>query len=35
VASLVLLADDDAGWRPHTFHNQVLGTVMGISFAAV
>ena len=28
------LVDDD-GWRPNTFHNQVLGTVMGISFAAV
>jgi hypothetical protein len=33
VASLVLLADDDPGWRPHAFHNQVLGTVMGISYA--
>jgi hypothetical protein len=33
VASLVLLADDDPGWRPHAFHNQLLGTVMGISFA--
>lgn len=33
VASLVLLADDDPGWRPQAFHNQILGTVMGISFA--
>ncbi|WP_228895173.1 DUF4351 domain-containing protein [Pseudoduganella aquatica] len=33
VASLVLLADDDPGWQPHAFHNQILGTVMGISFA--
>lgn len=33
VASLVLLADDDPHWRPHAFHNCVLGTVMGISFA--
>lgn len=32
VASLVLLADDDPGWRPHAFHNQLLGTVMGMSF---
>lgn len=31
--SLVLLADDDPHWRPHAFHNCVLGTVMGISFA--
>ncbi|WP_157200800.1 hypothetical protein [Massilia sp. Root351] len=22
-----------AGWRPHAFRNQILGTVMGISFA--
>jgi uncharacterized protein YbgA (DUF1722 family) len=34
VASLVLLADDDPKWRPQAFHNKVLGTVMGISFAA-
>ena len=34
VASLVLLADDDPGWRPHAFHNQLLGTEMGISFAS-
>jgi hypothetical protein len=33
VASLVLLADEDPHWRPHAFHNCVLGTVMGISFA--
>jgi hypothetical protein len=33
VASLVLLADDDPEWRPNAFHNDVLGTVMGISFA--
>lgn len=33
VASLVVLADDDPQWRPHSFHNEVLGTVMGISFA--
>jgi hypothetical protein len=33
VASLVLLADSDPGWRPHAFHNELLGTVMGISFA--
>lgn len=35
VASLVLLADDDPAWRPHAFHNQVLGTVMGISYPMV
>ena len=34
VASLVLLADEDARWRVDGFHNRVLGTVMGISFAA-
>ncbi|MRW83686.1 hypothetical protein GJ698_06215 [Pseudoduganella sp. FT26W] len=34
VASLVLLADDDPVWRPQAFHNSLLGTVMGISFAA-
>lgn len=33
VASLVLLTDDDGNWHPHAFHNDVLGTVMGISFA--
>jgi hypothetical protein len=33
VASLVLLADNDPNWRPQAFHNEVLGTVMGISFA--
>jgi len=33
VASLVVLADDDAGWRPQAFHSEVLGTRMGISFA--
>jgi hypothetical protein len=33
VASLVLLADDDPKWRPGAFHNRLLGTVMGISFA--
>lgn len=33
VASLVLLADEDPGWRPRAFHNCVLGTVMGISYA--
>ncbi|HEY0586074.1 MAG TPA: DUF4351 domain-containing protein [Pseudoduganella sp.] len=33
VASLVLLADDDAHWRPSAFHNELLGTRMGISFA--
>ncbi|WP_167761449.1 DUF4351 domain-containing protein [Duganella callida] len=33
VASLVLLADEDPNWRPHAFHIEVLGTVMGISFA--
>lgn len=32
VASLVLLADDNPNWRPNAFHNQVLGTTMGISF---
>ncbi|MYM72258.1 DUF4351 domain-containing protein [Duganella sp. FT134W] len=32
VASLVLLADDDPNWRPNAFHNQLLGTKMGISF---
>jgi hypothetical protein len=34
VASLVLLADDDPRWLPRAFHNEVLGTVMGISFAS-
>ena len=33
VASLVLLADEDPHWLPAAFHNEVLGTVMGISFA--
>jgi hypothetical protein len=33
VASLVLLADEDPMWRPHAFHTDVLGTIMGISFA--
>ncbi len=33
VASLVLLADEDPNWRPNAFHNQLLGTKMGISFA--
>jgi hypothetical protein len=33
VASLVLLADDDPNWRPTAFHNELLGTKMGISFA--
>lgn len=33
VASLVLLADEDPNWRPSAFHNQLLGTKMGISFA--
>ncbi|NYE61837.1 hypothetical protein FHW58_003044 [Duganella sp. 1224] len=33
VASLVLLADEDANWRPSAFHNTLLGTQMGISFA--
>ena len=33
VASLVVLADSDPDWRPQSFHNEVLGTVMGISFA--
>lgn len=33
VASLALLADEDPKWRPAAFHNRVLGTVMGISFA--
>ncbi len=32
VASLVLLADEDPHWHPAAFHNDVLGTVMGISF---
>lgn len=32
VASLVVLADSDPDWRPQSFHNDVLGTVMGISF---
>ena len=35
VASLVVLADEVADWRPNAFHNKVLGTVMGISFATV
>jgi hypothetical protein len=33
VASLVLLADEDPNWQPNAFHNQLLGTKMGISFA--
>lgn len=33
VASIVLLADEDPNWRPNAFHNQLLGTKMGISFA--
>jgi len=33
VASLVLLADKSPSWRPNSFHNVLLGTVMGISFA--
>ncbi|WP_374583114.1 Rpn family recombination-promoting nuclease/putative transposase [Pseudoduganella sp.] len=33
VASLVLLADEDPGWRPQDFHVGALGTVLGISFA--
>lgn len=33
VASLVLLADENPGWHPNDFYNEVLGTVMGISFA--
>jgi len=33
VASLVLLADEDPNWLPAAFHNELLGTVMGISFA--
>jgi hypothetical protein len=33
VASLVVLADDRPNWRPCAFHNRLLGTVMGISFA--
>jgi len=32
VASLVLLADEIPTWRPSAFHNEVLGTTMGISF---
>ncbi len=34
VASLVLLADAGKRWRPNAFHNCVLGTEMGIRFAA-
>lgn len=33
VASLVVLADEDSRWRPHAFHTELLGTVMGISFS--
>lgn len=33
VASLVLLADEDPNWRPHSFEVAVLGTKMGISFS--
>lgn len=33
VASLVLLADEDPGWRPNAFQVVVLGTATGISFA--
>jgi hypothetical protein len=33
VASLVVLADEDLHWRPHAFHIEALGTVMGISFS--
>ncbi|TFW19169.1 DUF4351 domain-containing protein [Duganella callida] len=32
VANFVVLADEDLHWRPRAFHNEVLGTVMGISF---
>lgn len=35
VASLVVLADDDPAWRPRDFHNCMLGTEMGITFATV
>lgn len=35
VASLAVLADDDSHWRPHSFHNDLLGTSMGITFATV
>lgn len=33
VASLALLADENPLWQPCAFHNRVLGTTMGISFA--
>lgn len=33
VASLVLLADVDAHWRPHTYHEELLGTSLTFSFA--
>lgn len=34
VASLVLLADDDPNWRPHSFWNRALRSRMGIDFPA-
>ncbi|XLZ68446.1 DUF4351 domain-containing protein [Massilia sp. SR12] len=35
VASLALLADEDPHWHPVGFHNKLLGTTMGITFASV
>lgn len=33
VASLVLLADEDANWRPCAFHDELLGTSLTFTFA--
>jgi predicted DNA-binding ribbon-helix-helix protein len=35
VASLAVLADDDANWRPADFHNMLFGCEAGIRFPAV
>ncbi|HZV04644.1 MAG TPA: hypothetical protein VE999_06115 [Gemmataceae bacterium] len=35
VASLAVLADDDANWRPTDFHNSLFGCESGIRFPAV
>jgi len=35
VASLAVLADDDAGWRPTDFFSNLFGCVTGIRFPAV
>jgi hypothetical protein len=33
VASLVVLADDDPHWRPHSYHHNLMGMVTDTSFA--